>query len=362
MAAIVREQLEAIGLDVEVDALGNVVGILDAGPGATVVLDAHMDTVGVTNPKDWAHSPRGEIADDALWGRGAMDMKGQLAAAIHAVAGLRGRLRSGRVVVCASVAEELAEGVGLLPVLETQLPDRVVVCEATGLRVVTGQRGRAELIIEVDGTATHSARPQLGINAVEVMADVIAALRRVELPTHGRLGDAILVITDVISRPYPGLSVVPDLCVATYDRRTLPGERAEEVISQVEQIVNAIAGRHGTAARVTIAIDQFAGYPGALVEAPNFAPAWEIAQDHPVVTAARAALRAAALPDSTGTWAFCTNASASAGTHGIPTIGYGPGDETLAHRVDEHIGLSELHDGARGFAAVAQALAELPIA
>lgn len=107
--------------------MGNVIGVLDAGPGTSVLLDAHMDTVGVTEPDAWSHPPHGEIADDTLWGRGAMDMKGQLAAVIHAVAALCDRLQRGRVIICASVAEELAEGAGLLPVLASLQPD---LCEA----------------------------------------------------------------------------------------------------------------------------------------------------------------------------------------------------------------------------------------
>ena len=101
---------------------------------------------------------------------------------------------------------------------------------------------------------------------------------------------------------------------------------------------------------MTIGLDRFDAYTGTPVEAPNFAPAWLTGADAPV---ARAAL--AAVGGEPGHWLFCTNGSGTAAL-GIPTIGFGPGDETLAHRVDEHIELAELHAGARDYATLVEAL------
>ena len=95
VARLVRAEMERLGYRVEVDALGNVVGAIEVGPGPTVLIDAHMDTVGVTEPGDWTRSPGGELVDDRIYGRGAMDMKGPLAAAVHGVAALGGWLRRG---------------------------------------------------------------------------------------------------------------------------------------------------------------------------------------------------------------------------------------------------------------------------
>lgn len=359
VAAIVAEELERLGFAVRVDRLGNVTGTLDAGPGPCVLLDSHMDTVGVTDASAWSRSPAGEIVDGRLYGRGAMDMKGQLAAAIHGVASLRGTLSAGRIVVSASVAEELAEGPALSELCEHVRPDRVIVCESTELRVATAQRGRAEILIQVEGVPSHSARPELGLNAAEAMVDVIRACREIELPRHDVLGEGILVLTDVMSRPYPGLSVVPDQCRATFDRRTLPGEDEQDVLEPVREALARALAPHGASGSATIAVDRYETYTGAAMEAPNFAPAWEVPVDAPIVQSALAALRAVGLPAVTSQWAFCTNGSGSAGRLGIPTIGYGPGDEGQAHRVDEHIALSDLHAGARGYAAISAALLAL---
>src|SRR4051794_10188213 len=165
VAALVDAELKTLGYDVEVDELGNVIGTLDAGPGPCVLFDAHMDTVGVTDPSAWSFDPAGELRDGRLYGRGAMDMKGPLAALIHGAAAAE--LSSGRVVVSASIAEEMIEGFASVAVAERVRPDVAVICEATRRRVAVGQRGRAELIVEVQGKATHPAPPHPGGNAVQ---------------------------------------------------------------------------------------------------------------------------------------------------------------------------------------------------
>jgi len=359
VAAITREVLEEFDFDVEVDELGNVIGRLDAGPGPCVLLDSHMDTVGVTDPAAWSYDPGGEVTDGRLYGRDAMDMKGPLAASIHGAAAVRDRLSSGQIVLCASVAEELVEGPVTQAVAERIKPDAVLICEATSGRISVGQRGRAEITIEVFGKPTHSSRPDLGVNAAEAMADIVRGLRSVDLPPpHPGLSPAILVLTDLISRPYPGLSVVPDRCVASYDRRTLPGETATDVLAPVQAAVDRVLADYpGALGKASIAVDVFETYVGARMEASNFAPAWWTGESAPIVQAALAGLRRAGLPAETTAWDFCTNGSGTAGQLGLPTIGFGPGHEELAHRVDEHIELADLHAGARGYAAIVQAIA-----
>jgi putative selenium metabolism hydrolase len=348
VAERVRAEMERLGYAVEVDALGDVVGTLDAGPGPCVLFDAHMDTVGVTDPSAWSADPTGEVRDGRLYGRGSTDMKGPLAALIHGAAAAA--LKGGRVVVSASIAEEMIEGFATVEVARRVAPDVAVICEPSSRRVVVGQRGRAELVVEVEGRPSHSSRPDLGVNAVEAMADALLAARALELPAHPELGQAILVPTDVISRPFPALSVLPDRCTVTFDRRTLPGEGEQEVLAPLRAAVEAAVAPHGATGRVEIGVDRFDAYTGAPVEARNFAPAWWTGADHPV---ARTALEA--VGGEPGLWVFCTNGSGTAAL-GIVTIGYGPGDETLAHRVDEHIELDELHAGALGYAALAAAL------
>jgi len=354
VAALVEAEMARLGYAVQVDAMGNVTGTLDGGDGPCALFDGHMDTVGVTDPAAWSADPAGEIRDGRLYGRGAMDMKGQLAAVIHGVAAAAEAL-GGRAVVSASIAEEVLEGAATAEIARRVRPDVAVICEPSTMRLVVGQRGRAELVVEVHGRPTHSSRPELGVNAVDAMADVLRATRGLRLPAHAALGDAILVPTDVLSRPYPANSVVPDRCTVTYDRRTLPGESEEDVVGPVRAAAEAAVAPYGATATVTIAQDRFESYTGAIVEGPNFAAAWSIDPGAPPASTALRALADAGLDVDTGHWAFCTNGSATAAL-GIPTIGFGPGDETLAHRVDEHMTLDELHAGARGYTALAAGL------
>lgn len=356
VAQLVQAEMERLGYAVEVDELGNVLGTVGSDHGPCILIDAHMDTVGVTNPADWARDPYGEIVDGRLYGRGSMDMKGQLASAISGIAALRDNRIHGRVVVSASIAEELVEGTALMHVARRVKPDFVVICEATALNVARGQRGRAEISIEVHGQPTHSSRPEFGVNAADAMVDIVRGLRELESPRHETLGAGILVLTDIMSQPYPALSVVPDRCRATFDRRTLPGETAESVLAAVSESVDRSLAGSRAKATIRIADDDFVSYSGARVVAPNFAAAWFFEENEPIVSRALRGLARTGILARLSHYAFCTNGSGTAGRLGIPTIGFGPGDEELAHRVDEYIEIADLGRAARGYAAIAEAL------
>src|SRR5579884_725354 len=356
VASLVTAEMERLGFAVEVDRLGNVTGRVGTGTGPTVLIDSHMDTVGVTDPAAWARNPDGERVGDRIYGRGAMDMKGPLAASLYGIAALAPSLQNGTVVVSASIAEEMIEGPALEAIARRVRPDYVVIGEATNLKVARGQRGRAEIRVETFGRPTHSSRPELGVNAADALVDVISALRRFRPPTHQILGAGILVLTDVMTRPYPALSVVPDYAVATYDRRTLPGESAESVLGEIQEaMADALRGSPATG-QAGIAEDDLTTYTGARVVAPNFAPAWFYGEDAQIVRLSRQGLQAVGLPGELTHYAFCTNGSGTAGRLGIPTIGFGPGDEALAHRVDEYITVEDLMAGARGYASIARHL------
>lgn len=361
VAELVVAEMERLGFQVEVDELGNVTGTIDAGPGPCVLIDSHMDTVSVTDANAWSYHPEGQRVDGRIYGRGAMDMKGPLAASVYGAAAIQDRLRRGKIVVSATIAEELVEGPALARVVERINPDFVVICEATSLKVARGQRGRAEVKVEIFGRPTHSSRPELGVNAAQAMVGVVRALRDLEPPTHPALGEGILVLTDIISRPYPGLSVVPDYCVATFDRRTLPGETEEDILSPIRQIMEQALSGSGADGKVTIAEDDFEAYTGERVRAPNFAPAWYFDDDAEVVRKVLTGLEEVGVASELSHYAFCTNGSGTAGKLGIPTVGFGPGEEELAHRVDEYIEVDQIVAAARGYAAIAQQLTDKEI-
>lgn len=354
VATVIQDMMGRMGYhEVHVDEWGNVVGIIRGSGSGSVLFDAHMDTV----PWDaaaWTRDPLGgEVAQGRLWGRGASDMKGALAASLYGI----GRLAKdagdmGTVYVCCSVCEEPGEGTMLIRVCERFRPAAVVIQEATALRINVGQRGRGEVIVETIGKPAHSSRPDLGVNAVKAMARLISAIEELQLPVDPLLGPAIFEVTDVMSTPYPGLSVVPYRCRATFDRRLLVEDTDESVQAQIR----AIAERLGIAVDVTIAESQVDTYMGRPFVHRAFAPAWKTPVESPLVQGAVAAVRSVGQPGHLGHYSFCTNGSGSAGILGIPTIGYGPGREEEAHITDEFLDLEQLYAAAAGYGALARVL------
>ena len=354
-AALVADELRRLGMGVDVDAMGNVVGRLYLGPGPTVMIDCHLDTVPVVDAAEWTRAPHGEIVDGRVYGRGAVDMKGPMAAVLHAIRAIR-ETRRGTIIFAGTVAEELVEGPAAVEVAGVVSPDFVVICEPSQRRVARGQRGRAEIVIDIRGVSSHSAYPGEGINAAEVMADVITELRGLTPPDDATLGAGILVLIDVKSEPYPSLSTVPERCRATFDRRTLVGESEAKVLAPIQEIVARVTAAWGATGTVEVAAHRHTTYTGQDVATTKFAPAWLYGHDDTVVARSITGLTDAGLDAVVTHYRFCTNGSGTAGRLGIPTIGYGPGHEDQAHKVDEFIDLADLHLGARGYAAILTSL------
>ena len=348
-------EMRAVGFDAFWrDDVGNAVGVILGGePGPTLLLDGHCDTVGIAPGVPWRHDPfGGEIEDGFIYGRGAADMKGALAAMIHAAAGVdRSRLR-GRVVVTATVMEENLEGAALKAVMDAIPPDFVVIGEATELRLVRGGRGRAEIHLETIGRPAHSSTPHLGRNAVLDMLPVIQAIAELPLPVDPFLGPGVLALTDIISDPYPAYSVIPSRCRVTYDRRLLAGETEADVLGAI----TGLPGLSKIELRATIAQGEHKTYTGMVLRGPKFLPAWLLAEAHPFVQTALQGLRAAGLDPQFGAYRFCTNAAYSAGTAGVPTVGFGPGREADAHVIDERLALEELMAAERGYRGIIDAV------
>jgi putative selenium metabolism hydrolase len=357
---IILGEMRSLGFDgFWRDDTGNAVGVvMGAEPGPTLLLDGHCDTVGIAPGVPWRHDPfGGEIEGGAMYGRGSADMKGALAAMIHAAAGVdRSKLR-GRLVVTSTVMEENLEGASLKTIMDAIHPDFVVIGEATDLKLNRGGRGRAEIHLETIGRPAHSSNPEIGRNAVLDMLKVVAALDRLPMKADPLLGPAILALTDIISDPYPAYSVIPSRCRVTYDRRLLPRETAEEVLGEITDL----PALRGIELHATIAQGEHRTYTGAMLRGPKFLPSWVLEEDDPFVQTALRGLRAAGLDPPFGAYRFCTNAAYSAGTAGIPTIGFGPGREQDAHVIDERLALEALIAAERGYRGIIEsALGQAP--
>lgn len=339
-------EMKRLGFDqLTIDKNGSLIGLiqgLKAGP--RLLFDAHLDTVGVAPGVPWQHDPfAATIQNGRMYGRGSSDMKGAAAAMVHAAAAVNRATLAGQIIISLSVMEEVMEGYALKTIMDEYQPDFVVIGESTDLKLNHGGRGRVELHLEAIGRPSHSSTPYLGLNAVHLMIPAIQAIEAMPLPSDPLLGDAVIALTDIISEPYPGNSVIPSRCRVTYDRRLLAGEDAESVIDTLKNLI-AIK-------EVTVKLGQgnYQTYTGATLQGPKFFPAWKFSPDEPFIQASLHGLQAVGLTPELGVYQFCTNAAYSAGQAQVPTIGFGPSPESMAHIVDEYIELDDLRRTAQGY-------------
>jgi putative selenium metabolism hydrolase len=344
--------MRALGYDeVWIDEYGSVIGRRQgSGPGKNLHFDGHIDIVTATAPESWRYPPfSGQIADGRIWGRGATDMKGPLAAMICALAFVPQEAFRGTLTMSASVGEEGWEGAALAAILRQHPADAVVIGEPTSLALGFAQKGRAGITVKAKGRAAHTSVPERGINAVYRMFEAVGHVRAVPLPEDEVLGRGVMELIEIISSPYPGDTIVPDGCQARFDRRLVSGETPATMLEGVREALREMDGTTAECPEIVLPC-----YTGAELRMQDFRPAWVMASDHELIQAALAAMQAEGLAETLLAAPYCTNGSLSAGEMGIPTIIFGPSESALAHIVDEHIEIEKLLRGTGAFAAIAQ--------
>lgn len=352
VAALAAATMQRRGFDaVHTDAWGNVIGLRRGRrPGPTLLFDGHMDVV-EPGPEGWQHDPYGgEISEGRLWGRGACDTKGSLAAMLCAAADLPIDDLAGTLVLAATVCEETVTGAALGHVLDVHPADLVITGEPTGLRLGVAQKGRATLRLHAAGRSAHTSQPELGDNAVYRMIEAITRLRALPLPGDPELGPGVLELVEIESQPLPNQTLVPAGCQARFVARTMPGEDADAFLGRVAGSLDNLPG-------VTFALDALREpcYTGAWLETVDFLPGWRCREEDPWRQALLAALAAAGLPAAVYAAPCGTNASESAGRRGIASFIYGPGSLAEAHIADEWVAIDELLAAQAGFSAIARA-------
>ena len=352
----IEKNFEKLGFDSWFrDEYGNIIGCIKGNkPGKKILFDGHIDTVPVPDESKWSVPPfEGLIKDGKIYGRGTSDMKGQVSAMMAAVSYFAKDTNKdfeGELYVAGVVHEEIFEGVAARKISEAVKPDYVVIGESSELNLKIGQRGRGEIVVETFGKPAHSANPHKGINAVYKMSKIIDRIQKLVPPTHPVLGEGILVLTDIKSSPYPGASVVPDYCKATFDRRLLVGETKESVIAPIQDLLDEMMKEDPELqAKVSYAIGKEMCYTGNVIEGERFFPGWLYDENDEFVQAAYKGLKNAGIDPEITQYSFCTNGSHYAGEAGIKTIGFGPSRENLAHTIDEYIEIDQLAIGAKGY-------------
>ncbi len=340
------------------DRIGNVIGHMGNGGRPILLYNGHMDTVGISDPSAWAHAPFGaEVVDGVLYGRGACDMKGPLAAMIWGAKllhdhGLDTQLQ-GELVLAAVVQEEPCEGLAMRVLVEEEglRPDWVVLGEPSNLQLKRGHRGRLELQVITHGRSCHASMPELGENAVYSAARLIFNLEILaeQLGRDAFLGPGSLAVTHVESRA-GSRNAVPDYASFIVDRRLTLGESEAKALAEVQNIII----REGVRAEVLVTEYELTSYTGYRTRQHNYYPAWALEADHPLVRqAVETVKKTLGYRPQVGQWGFATDGVYTMGVAGIPTIGLGPGDDKVAHTADEYIRLEDVFKAAQVYAQLA---------
>src|SRR5258708_9473177 len=269
---LVLAEMRALGFDhAGGDGNGSAIGVVEgAQAGPTLLLDAHCDTVGVAPGSTWTRAPfGGQIEDGYLYGRGSADMKGALAAMVHGAATADRSRLAGRVAVSASVMEEGMEGGSLKAVMDDLRPSFVVIGESTELNLNPGGGRPAPARPANTRPPAHSSSPHLGLNAVHAMLPIIQRMEGLPPDSDPLMGPALLALTDIISDPYPAYSVTPSRCRVTYDRRLLPGETPERVLSAIRELRPG----NGAEFHAVLAEGEHRASTGTVLRGPKFFPA-----------------------------------------------------------------------------------------
>lgn len=340
---LIRQEYERLGFDeVFFDRLGNVVARIGSGP-LEILFDGHIDCVGIGDPDAWDFDPfAGKHEDGKIWGRGAVDELPSVACMAYGAKMLieRGFPKDVTLYLSASVMEEACDGLCLLHLIEKEgiRPHVVVIGEPTDLGVYRGQRGRVEATISTRGKSVHAAQCDLGVNALYKMAPIIEdveALNR-RLKDDDFLGKGTVTVS-YIECTTPSLNAVPDSARIYIDRRLTTGETVESALAELR------AMPHLGDAEVELLEYDTTSWRGERAHQEKFFPTWVLPEEHPAVRNMASAVEAVVgKPPRISRWSFSTNGVASMGRHGIPSVGFAPGLEELAHTTEEWVAEDDL--------------------
>lgn len=349
----IKEEMIRVGFDeVKIDGMGNILGRVGHGS-RVLAMDAHIDTVGVGDPKAWSWDPfKGKLEDGVIFGRGASDQEGGMCAMVYGARiikdlGLEGDYQ---LWVVGSVQEEDCDGLCWQYILNEGVlrPEAVVITEPTNLGIYRGHRGRMEIGVTVRGVSCHGSAPERGVNAVTLMSRVVAEVEKLNerLANDEFLGKGTVAVTHIESDS-PSLCAVPDRAYIHLDRRLTAGETKEIAVSEVRDCL----ARAGVDGEVQVLTYEVPSYTGLSYPTEKYYPTWTLPAEHVLCRSAEKTFDGlfdeAARVDK---WTFSTNGIATMGLHGIPTVGFGPANEIHAHSVNDQIPVEHLVKAAAFYA------------
>lgn len=333
---------EDLGFDeVRIDELGSVLARIGSGK-KTLAIDAHVDTVEVGDLGQWKRDPfSGDIENGLVHGRGASDQKGGAAAMLSAGRILKDLDYDGEWTVwfAFTVMEEDCDGMCWKYLIEEEnlVPDFILSTEPTSCRLTRGHRGRMEMELNLRGVSSHGSAPERGDSAAYKAARAALAIEELneELrpDEEGFLGKGTIIVSQISARG-PSQCAVPDVARLYMDRRLTWGENANLAIGQVKERVGRALGMDS----VDCVMPSYTktGWRGTKYAQELYFPTWKTDEGHPLIKAGMRAYKALlAKAPTVGKWTFSTNLVSVSGRHGIPGLGFGPGDEKEAHAPNE---------------------------
>ncbi|MDD2634361.1 MAG: YgeY family selenium metabolism-linked hydrolase [Bacteroidales bacterium] len=354
-----KRQMEEAGFDeVRIDGLGNVIGRIGTGK-KILAFDGHMDTVDLGQMENWDFDPLGgEIKDGFVHGRGTVDQEGGPAAFVTAGRILKelGFDKNMTIYFVGSVMEEDCDGLCWKYIIEEDKikPDFVISTEPTNLNIYRGHRGRMEMHVHFYGVSAHGSAPERGENAIYMASNTVLEIEKLNkrLAFDEFLGKGSITISQIISGS-PSLCAVADYARIHIDRRLTWGETKESAIAEIQELVKGIN------AKVEVLDYMETAYTGLKYGMEKYYPTWKMSEDHEIVqTGVKAFKKIFNKEPIVDKWTFSTNGIMTNGVFGIPTIGFGPGNEVLAHAPNEKVRVSDLVAATAFYAAFTYELAK----
>ena len=390
----IAEEMRSLDFNkVVIDDMGNVLGYM--GTGKTLIgFDAHIDTVGIGNIKNWEFDPyEGFESDEEIGGRGTSDQMGGIVSAVYGARIMKDLgLLSDKytVLVTGTVQEEDCDGLCWQYIINEDKvrPEFVVSTEPTDGGIYRGQRGRMEIRIDVKGVSCHGSAPERGDNAIYKMADILQDVRALN-ENDAADGTEIKGLVKMLDEKYnpqwkeanflgrgtvttseifftsPSRCAVADSCSVSLDRRMTAGETWESCLDEIRNLPNV--KKYGDDVKVSMYDYARPSYKGLTYPIECYFPTWVIPEDHAVTKALEEAytslygdkrigpketIEMREARPLTDKWTFSTNGVSIMGRNGIPCIGFGPGAEAQAHAPNEKTWKQDLVTCAAVYAAL----------
>ncbi len=335
----IKEEMEKVGFDkIEIDGMGNILGYVGHGK-HLIAMDAHIDTVGIGEIKNWTFDPYKGYEDDIhIGGRGASDQEGGMASMVYAAKIIKDlHLEDDyTLLITGTVQEEDCDGLCWKYIIEEDKirPEFVVSTEPTSCRIYRGHRGRMEIKVNVRGISCHGSAPERGDNAIYKMGPIIMDIEKLNeegLAYDPFLGKGTVTISQIFHKS-PSRCAVADGCWISLDRRLTVGENDKTSIAEIENLPSVKKAK----AEVSMYEYSRPSYTGLVYPIECYFPTWVIPEQSIYCQAMKEGYQKLFNKDPIiDKWTFSTNGVSIMGRYNIPCIGFGPGDEKEAHAPNE---------------------------